>query len=151
MSDVFAREYIKINVELKDKNEYLKYIARLSVDLGIGKEEQGVYQGLLDREKEFETNLGDGIAIPHTKSNFILKPAVIVIKPKTEVFWGGDSDEGIKIILSLLSPNEQGGNTHLKLLASLSRKLIDEKFKKKLVSTLNKEEIFIMLENALNS
>jgi fructose PTS system EIIA component len=151
MSEVFIREHIKLNLDLTDKNDYLRYIAKLSTTLGVGKEEQGVYEGLVDREKEFVTNLGDGIALPHTKSNYIIKPAIFVLKPQKQIQWGDDSEEGIKIIISILSPNEQGGNTHLKLLSSLARKLIDEDFKRCLVNTINQEEIFLMVENALNS
>lgn len=150
MSEVFTRQHIVLNLDLKDKNDYLKYIAKLSMDLGIGKEENGVYQGLVDREKEFETNLGDGIAIPHTKSSSVARPGIIVIKPKNEVQWGG-GEEGIKLILSILSPDKQEGNIHLKLLASLSRKLIDEDFKRTLINSSSEEDVFIMVDNALNS
>lgn len=150
MSDVFKKQHVVLNLDLRDKNDYLKYIAKLSMDLGIGKDEKGVYEGLVDREKEFETNLGDGIAIPHTKSSYVARPGIIVIKPKNEVQWGG-SEEGIKIILSILSPDKQEDNIHIKLLASLSRKLIDEDFKKTLIKTSNGDEVFIMVDSALNS
>ncbi|MDF2634381.1 MAG: putative IIA-like nitrogen-regulatory protein PtsN [Pelosinus sp.] len=151
MSEVFTRKHIKLNLDLKDKDAYLRYIANISIELGIGKEEQGVYEGLVNREKEFATNLGDGIAIPHTKSDYILKPAILVLKPQKEVSWGNDAEEDIRIIICILSLNEQGGNTHIELLASLARKLVDEEFKKTLVNTLDEEEIFLMIEQALHS
>lgn len=151
MSNVFTREHIILNLDLKDKDDYLKYIARLSMSLDIGKEEQGVYQGLVDREKQFITNLGGGIALPHTKSEYITKPAILVLKPISPVKWGDDEYDDIKIIICILSPNEQNGNTHMKLISSLARKLIDEDFKRVIVNTTNEEEIFTMVENALNS
>lgn len=151
MSKVFTREHINLNLNLKDKDAYLRYLAKLAMELGIGKEEQGVYEGLVNREKEFSTNLGDGIAIPHTKSDFILKPAILILKLRTEVSWGEDTEEGIKIIISILSHNEQGGNTHLELLASLARKLVDEEFKKNLLNATHREDIFLLIMEALHS
>ena len=151
MSDVFTQEHIKINLELDDKDDYLRYIAKLSITLGIGKEEQGVYEGLVRREKEFITNLGDGIALPHAKSDYIIKPAIFVLKPKNGVNWGDETGEDIKFIICILSPNEQSGSTHLKLISTLARKLIDEDFKKVLVNSINEEEIFTMVENAINN
>lgn len=151
MNEVFTREHIRIHLDLKDKDDYLKYIASLSVNLGVGKDEQSVYDGLIAREKEFETNLGDGIAIPHTKSNFINRPAIIVLKPRSQVYWGGDYEEEVKIIISILSPDKQEDNIHIKLLASLSRKLIYDDFKNGLVNASNEEEIYQMIEEALNS
>lgn len=151
MSEVFTREHININVDLKDKNEYLEHIAKLSVTLGVSKDVQGVYEGLVNREKEFETNLGEGIAIPHTKSSFVNKPAIIILKPKNEVQWGGDYEEGVKVIISILSPDKQEDNIHIKLLSSLSRKLIYDDFKSALINASKEEEIFNMIEEALNS
>jgi PTS system fructose-specific IIA component len=151
MSEVFTKNHIKINLDLKDKDAYLRYIAKLSIELGIGKEEQGVYEGLVSREKEFATNLGDGIAIPHTKSDYIIKPAILILKPQKEVSWGNDAEEDVRIIISILSFNEQGGNTHLELLASLARKLVDEKFKNALVHSVDEEGIFFLIEQALHS
>lgn len=151
MSEVFTKNHIKINLDLKDKDAYFRYIAKLSIELGIGKEEQGVYEGLVSREKEFATNLGDGIAIPHTKSDYIIKPAILILKPQKEVSWGDEAEEDVKIIISILSFNEQGGNTHLELLASLARKLVDEKFKNALVHSVDEEGIFFLIEQALHS
>lgn len=150
MNEVFKREYIKIHLDLKSKEDYLKYIASMSAALGIGKDEQSVFNGLIAREKEFETNLGDGIAIPHTKSSSINRPAIIILKPETKVNWGGDYEE-VKLIISILSPEKQEDNIHIKLLASLSRKLIYDDFKNGLVNTLNEEEIYLMIEDALNN
>ena len=151
MSEVFTKKHIKINLDLKDKDAYFRYIAKLSIELGIGKEEQGVYEGLVSREKEFATNLGEGIAIPHTKSDYIIKPAILVLKPQKGVSWGNDAEEDVRIIISILSFNEQGGSTHLELLASLARKLVDEKFKNALVNSVDEEGIFFLIEQALHS
>jgi len=151
MSEVFTKKHIKINLDLKDKDAYFRYIAKLSIELGIGKEEQGVYEGLVSREKEFATNLGEGIAIPHTKSDYIIKPAILILKPQKGVSWGNDAEEDVRIIISILSFNEQGGSTHLELLASLARKLVDEKFKNALVNSVDEEGIFFLIEQALHS
>ncbi len=151
MSEVFTREHINLNLDLKDKNAYLRHIAKLAMGLGIGRDEQGIYEGLLSREQAFVTNLGDGIAIPHTKSDYILKPAILILKPRQEVSWGDGAEEGIKIIISILSRNEQGGNVHLELLASLARKLVDEEFKKNLLNATHKEELFLLIMQAIHS
>ncbi|EGO65020.1 PTS sugar transporter subunit IIA [Acetonema longum] len=152
MSEVFTKQHVKIDVDLPDKEAYLRYIAKLALKLGIGKEEQGVYEGLLQREKEFSTDLGCGIAIPHTKSDYIARPAVLVLKPQKKLAWGDDKDgEDVQMIISLLSLNEQGGDSHLNLLASLARKLVDEEFKQALLAARNEEEIFRMVEQALLS
>jgi fructose PTS system EIIA component len=151
MSEIFTRKHISINADFEAKKDYLKYIAEFAATLGICEDVQGVYEGLVNREKEFETNLGGGFAIPHTKSKFVNQPAIIIIKPKEEVSWGGDYEDGVKIIISILSPENQEDNIHIKLLASLSRKLIYDDFKNNLLSASTHEEIYKMINEALNS
>jgi PTS system fructose-specific IIA component len=151
MSEVFKREHISINADFKCKDDYLKYIAGFSTLLGISEDKQGVYEGLLHREKEFETNLGSGIAIPHTKSRCINRPAILIVKPKNEVHWGGDYEEAVKIIICILSPDNQKDNVHLKLLASLSRKLIYDDFKSNLITASIEEEVYKLIDEALKA
>lgn len=149
MSRMFAREHIRLHVDLQNKDAYLKYLAALSLELGIGKSEQGVYEDLVKREQEFSTNLGGGIAIPHAKSDAIVKPAILVIKPRQAIVWENDEEETVRMIICIVSRNEQKGNVHLKVLAGLARKLIDENFKNTLVETCDEQTIFNLLEQAL--
>ncbi|WML32945.1 fructose PTS transporter subunit IIA [Clostridium sp. OS1-26] len=150
VKDIFNREHIKLNVDFDHKDKLLKYIADLSTELGISKDSEGVYSGLLEREKEFETGLGDKIAIPHTKSDVVINPAVLVLKTVKDIEWGKECG-GVNLIITFLTPKEQAGTTHIKLLSSLSRKLIDEDFKNKLLTSNDQEEIFQLVESAFKN
>lgn len=148
--DIFNKEHIKLNLNFEDKYSLLKYIADISVELGIAKESEGVYSGLLERENEFETGLGDRMAIPHTKSDFVITPAVLVLKTTKDVEWGKECG-GVSLIITFLTPKEQDGTMHIKLLSSLSRKLIDEEFKGRLLNSNDEEEIFQLVESAFKN
>lgn len=145
--EVFKRENIILNVPIEEKEELLREIARHICRLGYSRNEQEIFSGLMDREKEFETSLGYGFAIPHTKSVFVENPGVLLVKTKNEIRWSGEDSANVFIVL--FTPLESEGNTHLKMLASLSRKLINEEFKKMLHESDDVDVLYEKINNAL--
>lgn len=147
-NNIFKKDYIFTNVECNNKDEALKFIANNCELLNISNDKEKVYNGLLERDKEFTTNLGDFIAIPHTKNEAILLPAIFILKFKQPIDWN-ENEEKVKICISLLMPNESD-NVHLKLLSNVSRKLINKDFKNSLLKNGNIDELFTIINNTLN-
>lgn len=145
--EVFKKENIILNVTIEEKEKLLREIARNICRLGYSREELKIFSGLMDREKEFETSLGDGFAIPHTKSEFVENPGVLLVKTKNEIRWS--KEESANVFLVLFTPLESAGNTHLKMLASLSRKLINEEFKTMLHESDDVDVLYEKINNAL--
>lgn len=147
-ANVFKKENIFLNVEEQTKEEVLKFIGLKSKELNITNDADGVYEGLVKRESQFTTNLGEFIAIPHTKNDAVLNPAVLVLKFNKDVVWN-EGEEKIKLVISLLMPEQSEENTHLKLLSALSRKLIHEDFKSALLNSNDSDEIASLISEAL--
>lgn len=147
-NNVFKKEYVFLNVNAENKEDVLKFIGNKAKDLGITEDLEGVYNGLLQREEQFTTNLGEGIAIPHTKNSLVKNPAIVVLKFNNDVQWNEGEDK-VKLAISLLMPEESGGNTHLKLLSALSRKLIHEDFKNALLNSSDVDEVTNLINEAL--
>jgi len=144
--EVFNKENIILNVKIAEKDLLLREIANHICGLGYAKDLETVYTGLKDREMEFETALGDGFAIPHTKSDCIKTPGVLLVKTIDEINWS--SEESANVFIVLFTPLENEGNTHLKMLASLSRKLMNNEFKT-LLHTSN--DVEVLYQNILNA
>lgn len=145
--EVFNKENIILNVEIAEKDMLLREIASRICGLGYGKNLEAVYSGLKDREMEFETALGNGFAIPHTKSEWIETPGVLLVKTTDEISWS--KEESANVFLVLFTPLESEGNTHLKMLASLSRKLMNTEFKNLLHTSNDVEVLYQNISNAL--
>ncbi|QCX32865.1 PTS sugar transporter subunit IIA [Caloramator sp. E03] len=148
---IFKIDNIRLDADIKDKLEALKYVSKVAKEAQLTDDEEETLKGLLQRENEFSTGLGDSIAIPHTKWKSIKEAGVIIIKPKIPIEWNALDGQPVSIIIALLTPYDNSGNVHLKLLASLSRSLIDESFKKKIIETDKKEEIFNLVKEALTA
>lgn len=147
--EIFSQKNIVLNCEISTKGELLEFFAKEVVSLKYGDDLEMIAEGFANREKEFETSLGEGFAIPHTKSNYINYPGVLFVKTTQEIQWS--DEEKASIFIVLFTPEEKGGNTHLKMLASLSRKLINQDFKKMLKQSQNVSELYNEICSALEN
>ena len=108
-------------------------IARFAVDRGYATDAVGVLEGLQDREAQVSTAMMDGIAIPHTKHAAVTDPALLVLRYTEPVAWP-DKDTEVSVAVAMLVPEAEAGKTHLKLLAKVSRALMDDNVRSTLSS-----------------
>lgn len=148
---IFGLDSIRIDADIKSKEEGLKFLAKAALEIGLTDDVEGTLQGLLEREKEFSTGLGDRIAIPHTKWRSIKNSGIVIVKPMVPVEWDSLDGQPVSIMIGILTPDDNSGNVHLKLLASLSRSLIEEDFTRKLIESRDREEILKMVNQALTA
>ena len=80
-----------------------------------------------EREQESTTGFGNGIAIPHAKSNNVKTAAILFGRSTTDIEWQSLDGKPVNTFISLLVPANEG-DVHLKLLAQLSRKLVHQDF-----------------------
>ena len=80
--------------------------------------------------------------MPHGQSNGVNEPFVVFGRCKDEIVW--DENE-IKLIFMIGIPFQNRDKTHMKILANISRKLIDDSFRESLLSAQNQDEIFNIL------
>jgi len=100
---------------------------------------------VLARENENSTGIGMDIAIPHGKSNAVVKPTLAFGLKKTGLDWQSADDSPAKLIFMIAVPESHAKDTHLKILQMLSRKLMDENFRNQLLEVTSKDEAYNLL------
>ena len=80
--------------------------------------------------------------------NVDIKTKQGVLKFNEDVVWN-EGEEKVKLAINLLMPGQSEGNTHLKLLSALSRKLIHEDFKSALLNSDDVDEVTNLIDEAL--
>ncbi len=108
-------------------------------------DEETLKEAVLKRESESTTAIGMNVAIPHAKSNVVKQPVVAVLKNKHGVEWESLDETQPKIIFLIAVPNDSS-DTHLKLLQRLSRTLMDDETREKLINTESTEAIYHILK-----
>lgn len=113
---------------------------------GILNSKEVFRQAILNRESQSTTGLGMNIAIPHGKSNTVKRPVVAFGIKRDGVDWQSLDGTKAKLIFMIAVPEESAGDTHLKILQMLSRKLMDEEFREQLLNVRSSEEAYELLD-----
>lgn len=136
------KNLIITDMDVEDKSEAIKrLITLIKTENKINSEEE-FYKCVLYREGEFSTGVGNGIAIPHGKSETVKEAIVAFARLNKKIDWSSIDNELVDLIFLLGVPEKNTENLHLKILAQLSRKLMDEDFVKKLRGASTKQEIY---------
>lgn len=82
-NEFFKKDLIVSNLEFKDKKEVLTYFAKLLVEKKYAKNYKTVLEKALDRENQFSTGIGSGLAIPHIRDDVMNQSVILFanIKP----------------------------------------------------------------------
>jgi PTS system, fructose subfamily, IIA component len=146
---MFNVDHINMNLNGNTQKEILSSLATLAKSQDIVSDEDTLVQDYLEREKESTTGFGNGVAIPHARTNNVKTTAILFGRSNSDIEWNSLDGKPVNTFISLLVPNDQG-DTHLKLLAKLSRQLVHKDF----VSILKngtKEEVFTAINNVLEN
>jgi len=96
--------------------------------------------GILAREAQTSTGLGDGVAMPHAKNAAVLQPAVLFAKSPQGLDYEALDGQPTSLFFMIAAP--KGANdTHLQALAALSGRLIDADFLTKLNQAQTPEDV----------
>jgi len=132
---------IFLNVEIDTKDDVLKFLAKKAVENGVAQSEEGVLKDLLAREAEYSTGIQDGFAIPHAKSSNVIEPSIFYIKTKNELEWETLDGSNVRYIFSLMVPEQNENNIHLMMLSKLATCLMEDDFKKEIISSEDKSSL----------
>ena len=116
--------------------------------LGYTDDSAKLTQDFLEREKEFSTGFGNGVAIPHAKSDNVKIATVIFARLSKPVNWNSMDDKPVKDVISIMVPMN-ATKEHLDTLAKLSRQIIHSEFITQL-NTGSKSEIVDLIKQTIS-
>ena len=112
--------------KLHDKDEYLKAV--------------------FDREAHGATALGEGLAVPHGKTDAVKEAAFAVATLKHDLKWQGiDEEEDVNLIFLIAIPNAEAGSTHMQLLTELTSTLVDDDVREAVLAATTVDDIMRLL------
>ena len=129
--DLLSKDSILLNASPKNKAEAIDLLVDLQVKGGKITDRETYKQGILAREENGSTAVGEGIAIPHAKSPNVTAPSIVFARLGAGVEWNALDGEPVDTVINILVPKD-GSNTHLQLLAKLARNLVHKDFVAKL-------------------
>ena len=134
-----------VGLQGETKDEIIEeLVSSLEVGAAITDRDK-VLEAVLEREKIMSTGIGDGIAIPHGKSDAVVELAAALGIHKRGVDFEALDGEPAFVFFLLVSPANVSG-PHIKALARISRMLKNDSFKKKLIEAEAAEQILGVIE-----
>ncbi|KFF56693.1 PTS mannose transporter subunit IIABC [Bacillus stercoris] len=146
LTDIISPELIEPNLSGETRDDIIDELIQKLSRRGALLSESGFKQAILNREQQGTTAIGMNIAIPHGKSEAVREPSVAFGIKRSGVDWNSLDGSEAKLIFMIAVPKESGGNQHLKILQMLSRKLMDDNYRKRLLSVQTTEETYKLLE-----
>ena len=147
ITDLLSTSAIKLNGVAHSKEEVINQMVDLMASNGniINKEEYK--RVVMEREKEGTTGIGEGIAIPHGKTEAVSKPGLSAMVIPNGVNFDSLDGQPAKLIFLIAAPNTKD-NVHLDVLSRLSTLLMDTEFRKELLNAETPAEFMLCIDRA---
>lgn len=145
--ELLAVESIELNGRAVDKKEVLDQMVGLMAKSGKINDVETYRSGVYAREKESTTGIGEGIAIPHCKSDAVSRPGLAAMVVPGGVDFEALDGEKVNLVFLIAAPNTED-NVHLDVLSKLSVLLMDENFTNSLRNAKSVDEFLAIIDRA---
>ncbi|CAO1610295.1 putative PTS system fructose-specific EIIABC component [Brochothrix thermosphacta] len=149
IQDVLQKENISLAVQGSNKDEVLQNIAAIAKEKGIISDTAATYHGFLKREQQGSTGMEQGIAIPHTENNAVIRPALMVVTLARPVDWDSLDGQPTTHVLAMFIPTG-GSSNHLNVLSDVAKLLVHDDFITELKTATDTTTIYNLFQNKVN-
>ncbi|MCX7926812.1 MAG: PTS sugar transporter subunit IIA [Candidatus Omnitrophica bacterium] len=140
--DFLSKQAITADLKASRKEDAIRELVDLLINAGeIDKANRAkVIAAIMERESLGSTAIGQGIAIPHAKTDCVSKLVAALALSKKGVDFDSLDGEPVYIFFLLLAAQDSAG-PHLKALARISRLFKDKFFRDNLRNATNEKQI----------
>ncbi|MDM5370144.1 PTS fructose transporter subunit IIABC [Bacillus bombysepticus] len=146
LTDITSLELIETDLKGETRDDIIDEMIQKLKQVGALHSVTEFKQAIMNREQESTTGIGINIAIPHGKSATVRKPSVVFGIKQSGIDWNSLDGTEAKLIFMIAVPKGNEGNEHLKILQMLSRKLMDDSYRERLLSVQTKAEAYKLLD-----
>lgn len=144
ITEFLDKRGIKIGLESTEKEDTLKELVDVLAAVKDIGDKKSIVRALIDRESLGSTGIGQGIAIPHGKTDRVGELVAVLGISKKGVNFESLDGELVYIFFLLVAPKETAG-PHLKALAQISRLLRDSYFCELLKRCKTADEVYDLI------
>lgn len=131
IQDVLNKNVMLFDLQATDKEGVINEMIQSLVDNGVVTDFDTFKAGIMNREAQTSTGLGDGIAMPHSKNESVKEATVLFAKSNKGVDYASLDGQPTDLFFMIAAP-EGANDTHLAALAELSKYLMKPGFADKL-------------------
>ncbi len=144
ITDLLSKDAILLNASFSSKQQVIDKLVAVHKAVGNITDVTRYKNGILAREASGTTAIGDGIAIPHAKSDAVKKPGLVAATVPGGVDYEAMDGKPSNIIFMIAAPLD--GNVHLEVLSRLTVLLMDEQFRADLLAAKSAAEFLSVID-----
>ncbi|MGW8400519.1 fructose-specific PTS transporter subunit EIIC [Streptomyces lydicus] len=145
LSGYLTARTVRRRLAAGEKEAAIREMAELAAGTGRVTDVAELVRVALAREAQGTTGLGEEIAVPHAKTDAVTAPVVCFARSAEGVEWGSPDGTKARLVFMIAVPEAAAGDEHLRILALLSRKLMDPDFRARLQGAEDTAEILAVL------
>lgn len=127
IQDLLNKNVMIMDLKATTKEAAIDEMITSLVDNGVVTDFDMFKTGIMNREAQTSTGLGDGIAMPHSKNAAVKEPTVLFAKSSAGVDYEALDGQPVYLFFMIAAP-DGANDTHLAALAELSKYLLKPGF-----------------------
>ncbi|HFU3861265.1 PTS fructose transporter subunit IIABC [Streptococcus suis] len=147
IQDVLRKDVMLLDLQATSKEAVIDEMITSLVEKGYVTDFDVFKTGIMNREAQTTTGLGDGIAMPHAKNAAVKEATVLFAKSNKGVDYASLDGQPTDLFFMIAAP-EGANDTHLAALAELSKYLMKAGFADRLRAATNPEEVIAVFDTA---
>ncbi|MGT2928915.1 PTS fructose transporter subunit IIABC [Streptococcus dentasini] len=147
IQDLLRKEVMLLDLQATTKEAAIDEMINSLVDKGIVTDFSTFKEGIMNREAQTSTGLGDGVAMPHSKNAAVKEATVLFAKSANGVDYEALDGQPTDLFFMIAAP-DGANDTHLAALAELSKYLLKDGFADKLRQVTTPEEVIATFDQA---
>ena len=112
ITDLLKEQAIELNAKVSSKKQAIDKMVELMTRNGNINDKEKYLQTVLKREEEGTTGIGEGIAIPHGKTDAVSRPGLSAMVVPDGVEFNSLDGQPVKLLFLIAAPNSKD-NVHL--------------------------------------
>lgn len=146
IQDLLKKEVMIMDLKATSKEAAIDEMITKLVDTGVVTNFAIFKDGIMKREAQTSTGLGDGIAMPHSKNAAVKEATVLFAKSTSGVDYEALDGQPTDLFFMIAAP-DGANDTHLAALAELSKYLLKEGFADQLRQAKTPDDIIATFDS----
>jgi PTS system fructose-specific IIA component len=144
---VITPELIFLDQKMSNQEAVIQFIVKKAASANYVSDAAELSAAVKKREAEVSTAIGYDIAIPHGKTAAVTQPFIAFLRVQEAFQWTHNSEEKVRLVFLIGVPQESESKLHLKFISQLSKKLLNDTFREKLMTECEQNKIFEQLSS----
>lgn len=145
--DVLTPEAVKVPLDSTDKRAVIDELVDRLAELRLISDADELKRVVWQREEQRSTGIGEGLAIPHGKSNCSKSLVMAVGRPAEPIEFDAIDGKPVRLVILLASPPDKTAE-HIQTLGKISRMMVDPTVRKKAYEADSAETLYALFAEA---